>query len=166
MGHTQRSLIANAIWVSATPAVLRCAMVDRRAPKVVFEARPADQLPSLAILWARRDTLRLAVLECTTPFCAERMITGSASRSAASAVLRSPLAIASSTLRTKLRISDVRPLLISVRRAILRAALRAEGVLGMAVLVLRAAGWPTRRRAARYRIKRAAARSSPPTRRL
>src|SRR5215813_917432 len=137
MGHTQRSLIANAIWVSATPAVLRCAMVDRRAPKVVFEARPADQLPSFATLWARRDTLRLAVLECTTPFCAERMITGSASRSAASATLRLPLAIASSTLRTKLRISERRPLLISVRRAILRAALRAEGVLGMAVLVLR-----------------------------
>src|SRR5262249_49018073 len=70
------------------------------------------------------------------------------------------------TLRTKLRISDVRPLLISVRRAILRAALRAEGVLGMAVLVLRAAGWPTRRRAARYRKKRAAARASPHTARL
>src|SRR5262252_8317685 len=145
MGHTQRSLIANAIWVSATPAVLRCAMVDRRAPKVVFEARPADQLPSLATLWARLDTLRLAALECTTPFCAERMITGSASRSAASAALRLPLAIASSTLRTKLRISERRPLLISVRRAILRAALRAEGVLGMAVLVLGAVGWPARR---------------------
>src|SRR5215475_6182754 len=82
MGHAQRSLIANAIWVSATPA-LRCAMVDGRAAEVVFDARPADQLPSLAILWARRDTLRLAVLECTTPFCAERMITGSASRCAA-----------------------------------------------------------------------------------
>src|SRR5262245_25340635 len=140
-------------------------MIDGCAPEIVFEVRPADQLPSLAILWARRDTLRLAVLECTTPFCAERMITGSASRNAASAVPRSPLAIASSTLRTKLRISERRPLLISVRRAILRAALRAEGVLGMAVLVLRAAGWPVRR-AARYRKKRAAARASPPTRRL
>src|SRR5262245_6720113 len=147
---------------------LACACAARwsTCADVVFEARPADQLPSLAILWARRDTLRLAVLECSTPFCAERMITGSASRNAASAVLRSPLAIASSTLRTKLRISERRPLLISVRRAILRAALRAEGVLGMAELVLRAAGWPTRRRAARYRKKRAAARASPPTRRL
>src|SRR5215472_1290168 len=166
MGHTQRSLIANAIWVSATPAAFCYAMVDGCAAEVVFDARPADQLPSLAILWARRDTLRLAVLECTTPFCAERMITGSASRSAASAVPRSPLAIASSTLRTELRISERRPLLISVRRAILRAALRAEGVLGMAELVLRAAGWPTRRRAGRYRKKRAAAKASPPTRRL
>src|SRR5262245_58704437 len=143
MGHTQRSLIVNP---TITDSLMRfgearrpCACASRwsTCADVVFEARPADQPPSLAILWARRDTLRLAVLECTTPFCAERMITGSASRSAARATLRLPLAIASSTLRTKLRISERRPLLISVRRVILRAAVRAEGVLGMAVLVLR-----------------------------
>src|ERR1700737_2448205 len=64
-------------------------------------------------------------------FCAERIITGSASLSAASALLRSPAEIASSTLRTKLRNSERRPLLISVRRAILRVALRAELVLAM-----------------------------------
>src|SRR5262245_65991023 len=63
------------------------------------------------------------------------MITGCASFSAASAGLRSPPAIASSTLRTMLRICDWRDLLISVRRAILRTALRAEEVLGMATLV-------------------------------
>src|SRR5260370_8095504 len=77
------------------------------------------------------------------PFCAARMIAGSASFSAASAVLRSPPAIASSTLRTRLRICDWRDLLISVRRAILRTALRAEEVLGMATL---AGGRPLARR--------------------
>src|SRR5262249_47458873 len=143
---------------------------DRRSTRahttVIFQSDAEDQLPSLATLWARRDTLRLAVLECNTPFCAERMITGSASCRAASALPRSPLAIASSTLRTKVRISERRLWLISVRRTILRAALRAEGVLGMAVLVLRAAGWPAPRCAARYRKTRAAARGSPPARRL
>src|SRR5262249_34847828 len=39
--------------------------------------------------------------------------------------------IASSTLRTKLRIFERRALLISVRRALLRVALRAEVVLAM-----------------------------------
>src|ERR1700704_6005400 len=62
------------------------------------------------------------------------MITGSASLSAARARLRSPVAIASSTLRTKLRNFERRLLLISVRRAILRVALRAEVVLAMRVL--------------------------------
>ena len=52
-----------------------------------------------------------------------------------SAALRLPPAIASSTLRTKLRSCERRALLISVRRAIWRTALRAEVVLGMAMLV-------------------------------
>src|SRR5262245_2585747 len=69
------------------------------------------------------------------PFCAARMMIGSASLSAASAALRLPPVIASSTLRTKPRNCERRDLLISVRRAILRTALRAEGVLGMAMLV-------------------------------
>jgi hypothetical protein len=76
------------------------------------------------------------------PFCAERTITGSASLSAASAWARSPVAIASSTLRTKLRIFERRALLISVRRAILRVALRAEVVLAMPVLVSPGCAWP------------------------
>src|SRR5881398_1094403 len=77
-------------------------------------------------------------------FCAERIITGSASLSAASALLRSPAEIASSTLRTKLRMRERRALLISVRRAILRVALRAELVLAMrlALLPSRHAGVP------------------------
>ena len=69
-------------------------------------------------------------------FCAERIITGSASLSAASALLRSPAEIASSTLRTKPRMRERRALLISVRRAILRVALRAELVLAMRLALL------------------------------
>src|SRR3974390_807584 len=59
------------------------------------------------------------------------MITGSAAFSAAVAALRSPLAIASSTLRTELRSTERRVLLIAVRRAILRVALRADVVLAI-----------------------------------
>jgi hypothetical protein len=80
------------------------------------------------------------------------MITGSASFRAASAWARSPLAIASSTLRTQPRIFERRPLLISVRRAILRVALRAELVLAMPVLVVRALVRPADYRPARCRI--------------
>src|SRR5262245_3980660 len=65
------------------------------------------------------------------------MMTGSAAFRAASACVRSPAAMASSTLRTKLRSFERRPLLISVRRAILRVALRAELVLAMPIPVLR-----------------------------
>src|SRR6476646_4510296 len=81
----------------------------------IRQAQRAAQAPpwaSLATRWFSRETLRLAALACTTPFCAERMITGSASLSAARARLRSPVAIASSTLRTKLRNFERRLLLI------------------------------------------------------
>src|ERR1700688_583462 len=90
-------------------------------------------LPSLAIRWARRETLRLALFLCTTPRCAARMMVGSASLNAANAAVRSPLAIASSILRTELRSSERRDLLTSVLRAILRVALRAELVLAMSL---------------------------------
>src|SRR3974390_695213 len=59
------------------------------------------------------------------------MITGSAAFSAAVAALRSPLAIASSPLRTAVRSPEGRVLLIAVRRAILRVALRADVVLAI-----------------------------------
>src|SRR5947207_15958024 len=59
------------------------------------------------------------------------MISGSAALSAASAAALSPEAIASSTLRTELRMRERRAVLISVRRAITRAALRAEEVLAI-----------------------------------
>src|SRR5471030_2808392 len=92
-------------------------------------------LPSLAMRWARRETLRLAVRLWTTLRWAARMMTGSAVLNAAIATLGSPLAIASSTLRTELRSNVRRALLISVLRAILRVALRAELVLAMQPLV-------------------------------
>ena len=79
-------------------------------------------LPSFAIRWASRETLRRAALRCTMFFCAARMMTGSASAMAASALDRSPAAIASSTLRTAPRRRDRRDLLTTVRRVIWRAA--------------------------------------------
>src|SRR6185437_4209809 len=66
-----------------------------------------------------------------TPRCAARMITGSAAFSAAVAAPASPPAIASSTLRIEPRRVERRALLISVRRAIWRVALRADLVLAM-----------------------------------
>jgi hypothetical protein len=86
---------------------------------------------SLAIWCVSRDTLRLAVFLCTWPWRAARISAGSACFIASSALLRSPEAMASSTLRSELRIRDRRALLISVRRVILRSALRAEEVLAM-----------------------------------
>ena len=83
--------------------------------------------------WVKRETLRLALFLCTTFRCAARMITGSASFIAAIAALRSPLAIASSTFRTELRSEVRRALLISVRRAIFRVALRAVDVLAITI---------------------------------
>src|SRR5262249_42352946 len=88
-------------------------------------------LPSFAMRWARRETFRLALRLRTTPRCAARMMTGSAALNAARAALRSPLWIASSTLRIEFRRSERRPLFTSVRRAITRVALRADLVLAI-----------------------------------
>src|SRR5579863_10157776 len=90
-------------------------------------------LPSLAMRCASRDTLRRAALRWTTPFWAPRMMAGSASAIAATAAVRSPEAIASSTLRTALRTRERRALLITVRRAICRAAFLADFVLAISV---------------------------------
>src|SRR4029453_8834766 len=65
------------------------------------------------------------------PFCAARIMAGSAALSAANAALRSPLWIASSTLRTEFRRTERRALFASVRRAMTRVALRADFVLGI-----------------------------------
>jgi hypothetical protein len=62
------------------------------------------------------------------------MISGAAAFSAAAAAGLSPEAIASSTLRTEVRMRERRAMLISVRRAITRVALRAEEVLAIDVL--------------------------------
>src|ERR1700759_2168952 len=63
--------------------------------------------------------------------CAARISSGSACALAFSAASRSPLLIASSTMRTAPRISVRRDLLITVRRAILRVAFLAEVVLAI-----------------------------------
>lgn len=86
---------------------------------------------SFAIRCASRETLRLALFLCRTPRCAARMITGSASLSAVVAALRLPAEIASSTLRSELRMVERRALLIAVRFAIWRVALRADLVLAI-----------------------------------
>src|SRR5690349_23839502 len=80
----------------------------------------------------RRDTFREAVFLCTMPFWAARIISGSAARSAATASVWLPAAMASSTLRTKVRIRLRRDLLIAVRFAILRVIFLADTVLAMA----------------------------------
>src|SRR3712207_5864289 len=67
------------------------------------------------------------------PFEAAFMICGWASLSAARAASLSPDAIASSTLRIKVRILERGTLLMAVRRAILRAAFLAEDVLAIMV---------------------------------
>src|SRR5205814_10327376 len=92
-------------------------------------------LPSLATRSVRRETLRLAALRWMMPFCAERIMMGSASLRAATALLRSPEASASSTLPTNVRSRERRALLTSVRRAIWRVALRADFVLAILVLL-------------------------------
>src|SRR3954452_19351964 len=63
--------------------------------------------------------------------CAARIKAGSAFASAVTAAARSPVLIASSTLRTAPRIWVRRDLLTAVRRAILRVAFLAEVVLAM-----------------------------------
>src|SRR3954452_19267758 len=75
------------------------------------------------------------------------MITGSAAFNASVAAVRSPPEIASSTLRTELRSRERRDLLITVRRAILRVALRADVVLAIRISFQhwRAEPWPRAR---------------------
>src|SRR5438270_3857844 len=70
------------------------------------------------------------------------MMTGSACFKAANARLRSPEAMASSTLTMIVRMRERRALLTSVRRAMTRAAFRAELVLAISVLVLGVVGGP------------------------
>src|ERR1700730_9740252 len=86
---------------------------------------------------ASRETLRLALLRGTPPFCAARMSSGSAALIAATALFLSPDAIASSTFRTKPRIRERRARLMMVRRAIFRAAFFAELVLAICRSVFR-----------------------------
>src|SRR3954467_6380295 len=97
-------------------------------------AQAAAALSSLTRA-ARRETFRDALFLCTMPCWAARMISGSAARSAVRALAWSPVAIASSTLRTKVRIRERRERLIAVRLAILRVIFFADTVLAMGILV-------------------------------
>src|SRR6186997_295648 len=81
--------------------------------------------------FARRETLRDAVLRWTMPFCAVRRMIGSASFRAARAASLLPEAIASSTLRNELRMRLRRVLLAVVRRAVWRTAFFADFVLAI-----------------------------------
>jgi hypothetical protein len=87
--------------------------------------------PTPATRLVKREILRDTVLRCITPLDAPRASSGWAACIAASAALLSPDAIASSTLRTKVRIREMRDLLISVRAAILRVAFLADEVLAI-----------------------------------
>ena len=102
----------------------RFANFARRREKIYF-------FPSFAICCESRDTFRRAELRCTMPFCAARIKAGSASAMAAVAPLRSPAAIASSTLRIAERMRDRRDLLMTVRRVAWRAAFFADFVLAI-----------------------------------
>src|SRR5690606_31771964 len=71
------------------------------------------------------------MLRWNTPLPAARASSGSAARRAAVAASLSPLAIASSTLRRKVRTRLRRAVLILVRFSILRVAFLAEGVFAI-----------------------------------
>src|SRR5205807_6891048 len=101
---------------------------------VLAARRKCDYLPSLATACARRETLRFAALRWITPFCAARMISGAAAFTAATAASLLPVLIASSALRTAVRMRERRAVLTLVRRAMTRVALRAELVLAMSVV--------------------------------
>jgi len=100
-------------------------------------------LASLAIWCVRRDTFRLALFLWMIFRCAACISSGSARAIAFNAASRSPLLIASSTVRTAPRIWVRRDLLMMVRRAILRVAFLAEVVLAMFSTILRLSslGW-------------------------
>src|SRR5688572_27552822 len=106
----------------------------------------SPHLPSLFTRSVRRDTLRRAALRSNTPFCEARMMIGSASLRAAAALVWSPEAIASSTLPIEVRSCERRALLISVRFAMTRVALRAELVFAMLDLLTGLCGSKSRRR--------------------
>src|ERR1700761_46969 len=93
--------------------------------------RRAVQTASALTRLVRREILREAAFLCTMPFCAARASLGSAALNASAAVFGSLAAIASSTLRTYVRISLRRDLLTSVRRRVWRAAFWADLVLAI-----------------------------------
>ncbi len=127
--------------ISAVAVERGVSPVHSRRPRALRCGRITEcyDLPSAAMRWASRETLRRAALRCTTFFCAERIMTGSASAIAATARDRSPAVNASSTLRTTVRRRERRALLTTVRRTLCRAAFLADFVLAMVLLELREA---------------------------
>src|SRR5690606_530551 len=125
---------ANPRVISGVPAN-RCRGGRRRQRR-----RPAEAglFHALIALMRRdnRDSLRLAVLRWSTPTLAPRMMCGCALVSACMAASRSPVAIASSTLRIMVLMLLRRDRFTAVRRAILRIAFFAEGVLAISMLPL------------------------------
>jgi hypothetical protein len=90
-----------------------------------------DQAPRTRIRAESREIFREAVFLWRIPFWALRISSGWALRKAASAADLSPEEIASSTLRTKVRIRLRRALFMTVRRPVTRAAFFADLVLAI-----------------------------------
>ena len=81
----------------------------------------------------KRETLRAAVFLWIKPFWAVRASFGSAAFNAAAAFTASPDVMASSTLRTSVRMAERRVLLMAVRLTVRRAAFCADLVLASKV---------------------------------
>ena len=79
----------------------------------------------------KRESFRATVVLWNTPLVTARCISGIAALNASSALFLSPDAIASSTLRTKVRTRERRALFTAVRRSILRTIFFADVVLAM-----------------------------------
>jgi hypothetical protein len=81
-----------------------------------------------------REIFREAVFFGSTPFVTPRMISGCAVRSAALAAARSPLAIASSTFLSCLRMRLTRARFRAVRRSVCLIRFFAEAIWAMVAL--------------------------------
>lgn len=118
----------------SVPGLICCKTVTGR--KTQPDCRIPDQADMALTRFARRETLRLAVFLCIMPFWAVRTRSGCAAFNAASALARSPEAIASSTERTSVLTRERRALLTSVRVIIWRAAFLADDVLAIVKILL------------------------------
>src|ERR1700744_1928806 len=100
--------------------------------------RPGCQDAGNALIRAdKRDSLRATVLAWMTPLPFARCISGWATCSADCAAALSPLAIASSTFFTKVRIRAFRAWLRAVRVVVCRMRFRADAVFAILVRSLK-----------------------------
>src|ERR1700722_13000764 len=104
---------------------------DPLAPPQANSRRAGAQPANALTRFVNREIFRAAAFLCKIPFCAARATSGSALCKAVAAPDASLAAIASSTLRTKVRIWLRRDLFTAVRRSILRTAFWADLVLAM-----------------------------------